>query len=214
MKMAPNLQQVSQQFAVNRPNQDEAIWQPLYDYQTYATAGATVFTFFQTPIGQSSKTIQDTNMKQAGLLAAPQKFLLTGIEVAFFPGSPAGSGALAAAQAGRNWADAYAVLKKGIVRLSVGSKDYVVDGPLMAFPPQFRLAGSAAIAAHGDAAATVEQVSYASAAGRLWEPLPIFIPPVQNFVVTVEFAAAVATPSTVDAVMGVRLNGFLYRLSQ
>lgn len=217
MRTVPNLTQVSQQFAVNRPNADEGLWYPLYDYQTYANAGTTLtYTFFQTPIGQSSKTIQDTNMTQAGLLPAPQKFLVTGIEVVFLPGvKPGDTGAVGATEDGRFVNDVWAITSAStILRLKIGAKDYVVDGPLMTFPPAFRLAGFAALGGVGAAAGNIDQINYASACGQAYQPAPFFIPPVQNFAVTLEQKAATALPSGTDGKIGVRLLGYLYRLSQ
>lgn len=218
MKQVPSLSVVSQQFAVNRPNADEGLWAPLYDYQTYPAAGAASFTFFQTPIGQSSKTISDTNMTQAGLLPAPQKFLVTGIEVVILPsGNPGNTGAVGATVDGSFVNDVYKIMSTlAVLRLKIGAKDYVVDGPLMTFPPCFRLAGFAALGGVGAAAGNIDQINYASSVGRPYEPAPFFIPPVQNFAVTVEFknGTLVPTISTATAVIGVRLLGFLYRLSQ
>ena len=84
-----------QQYNVNRPGQIEGIRSSLYDFQTYAAAGTTTqYTFFQVPVGQSSKTLADTNMEAAGSLPSPKSFLVESIEVCIFPGlSPSTIGA-------------------------------------------------------------------------------------------------------------------------
>ena len=84
-KMLPDLQAL-ENYRINRAGEVEGIWNPLYDYQNYAAAGQTSLSFFQIPIGQSSKTRKDTNMVSAGQLPKPQEFLVTGIEVMFWPG--------------------------------------------------------------------------------------------------------------------------------
>ena len=72
-------------YAINRSGEYEATRQTLYDFQTYAAAGATSFTFFQTPTGQSGKTLADTNIETAGTLPAPKHLLVQSIEIYLFP---------------------------------------------------------------------------------------------------------------------------------
>ena len=85
MRKLPTLQDLKQ-FAVTKPGQIEATAQSLYDFQTYAAAGQTSLQFFQTPKGQGGKTAADTNLEQAGQLPAGKNFLVTSIEVKFYPG--------------------------------------------------------------------------------------------------------------------------------
>ena len=75
----PNMQQLAQ-YAVNRPNEFEAVREPIYDFQTYAAAGQIQLTFFQVPNGQSGKTFEDTNMDTAGTLPVPKEFLIESID--------------------------------------------------------------------------------------------------------------------------------------
>ncbi|MGZ7265373.1 hypothetical protein ACXWP3_09695, partial [Streptococcus pyogenes] len=65
MKQAVPTRAELSKYSVNRPGW-EAIKQSLYDYQAYAAAGQTNLTFFALPVGQSSKTLSDTNMTLAG----------------------------------------------------------------------------------------------------------------------------------------------------
>lgn len=221
-RIPPNLNQV-QAFNVNRPEAQEAIWQPLYDFQAYAAAGQTQLSFFSNPIGQGTtshpgstgpKTKADTNMTNAGLLPNPQRFYCIGIEVVFFPGNAVnGSGAITTS--GLNWQDVWSVAKSGYLNFQIGSKDYVTDGPLGLFPQSSRLSGAAAMADATTAAAALHsQIDYAAFSGMPYEISPFWIPSNQNFSVTLNWPNAVALPSTVAGRIGVRLNGFLYRLSQ
>lgn len=59
----------------------DVIAQPLYDRMTVATSGTTSLAFFQTPIGQSSKTLLHTNMRLAGQVSPHQESLVIGLQV-------------------------------------------------------------------------------------------------------------------------------------
>lgn len=59
----------------------DLIKQPLYDRNTVTTSNTTSLTFFQTPVGQSSKTRRDTNMALAGQVSAHQEALVIGIQL-------------------------------------------------------------------------------------------------------------------------------------
>ena len=67
----PNLAEL-QAYAVNRKGQYEGIRQSLFDFQVYGAAGQTSLAFFQVPIGQGGKTIDDTNMEIQGALPQPK----------------------------------------------------------------------------------------------------------------------------------------------
>jgi hypothetical protein len=218
-KKVPNLGRARAQYAVNRQGEDEGVWYPLYDSQLYPAAGAAVLTFFQVPVGGNRGgvvlTEEDTNMTNQGVLPAPQRFLMTGIEIFIHSGlnpyrAQAAAGAIA------QWNDLHAVHRRGFARLFIGSKDYLKDGPIGVFPPSFRLAGDAALGGVGSAAGNVDMVDYASLAGKPYEIAPFFIETQQNFRVTLEFPnGAVPLPSTnATTRVGVRLLGFLYRQSQ
>ena len=200
-------------YAVNRPGQDEGIWQPLYDYQTYAAAGQTSLNFFQIPQGQSSKTLADTNMEAAGALPVPKRFLIQGIEIVFFSGVTPGTFGAQAAAAYIN--DQNAIYKSGHVQLFIGSKPYLDEAPIGVFPPSWGLGGFAALADTTTAGANQQSmIQYARGVGRVYEIPPMLLPSQQNFKVSINWPTAVATPSTVAGRIGVRLLGVMYRNSQ
>lgn len=198
-------------FAVNRPGQIESVKQSLYDFQTYAQAGQTSLTFFQVPVGQSSKTRADTNMTIAGSLPQPQHFLLQGIEIHFFPANPvSATGAIVA----ENINDVYDVFKSGWLDLFIGSKSYLTEAPIGRFPPSAGVAAASALSDTTTAAASrVTVVDYARFGGQPYamDP-PILLVPNQNFNVTLNWPTAVAI--AVAARIGVVLKGTLYRNSQ
>jgi hypothetical protein len=205
-----------QNYNVNRAGQPEVVWQPQYDYQTYGTGGATTFTFFQTPVGQSSTTLATTSMVAAGQFPRPQEFLVTGIQVLFRPGAAIGQAAVAPASAvNNNWNDANGVLTAtgAWLELYIGSKAYLDDGPLAKFPQQFGLTGGAWRASASTAVASGESyLDYVRSAGRYYSITPVKIPANQNFRVTINFPTAVTVVTA--GKIGVILDGFLYRLSQ
>lgn len=202
------------QYNVNREGQNEVIWQPLYDYQAYAAAGAPVFTFFQTTVGQLGTTLADTNMRAAGSMPAPQEFLVTGIQVRFDPGNAVAQGNAAAATVQENWNDVNDVMfGNAWLRLFIGSKSYLDDGPLAKFTQQFRLGGVADNAATGtNATPVVWLIDYSVHGGKYYGITPVKLPTTQNFDVSLNFPTAIAI--TVAGTIGVILDGFLYRLSQ
>ena len=210
MKQAPTQAQWNQ-YDANAANLRNILTQPLYDYQAYPTTGATSMKFFQVPIGQSSKTEADTNMTVAGMLPAPQEFMVTGIEVRFIPGTDLSTYAAAAVDEYVN--DVQSVLNSGYLKFNVGTSNYVTDGPIGAFPCSFRLNGFAALAS--DAASTgtsLSTIAYAAAVGEPYEIVPVKIPKNQNFDVTLHWPTAVTV--TTAGTIGVRLKGFLNRAVQ
>lgn len=199
------------EFQVNRSGQQEVIRQPLYDYQTYAQAGQTSLTFFQIPVGQSGKTLADTNMENAGSLPAPKSFLLKGLEVVFFPGAEPGTyGAPDDADFINDMNDVY---ESGHVQLFIGSKAYLDEAPIGVMPPSWGLGGFSSAADTTTAGADQQTlVNYARSVGRPYTVIPMYIPSNQNFKVTINWPTAVAV--TVAGRIGVRLLGDQYRLSQ
>lgn len=198
----------------NLPNSVEGVWQPFYDFQTYAQAGQTELLFFQVPQGQSSKTRADTNMTNAGMFPSPTALFVTGIMVPFFPlnvesqsGTP---------RAATSWLDAVDEAQSGYLEFSIGSKTYLTDAPLGKFPPNFTVQGPAAFAlmptTAGLTAPQSLDVNFARAQGRYYEITPFLIPATQNFQVALRWPTAVAI--TVAARIGVILDGFWFRNSQ
>ncbi len=197
------------QYNPNRPDAVEGIWQPFYDFQTYAMAGQTQLSFFQVPVGQGGKTLADTNMTNAGMFPNPTALFVTGIMVAFFPANTI-SAANVTPRALTNWVDAVAVANSGWLELQIGSKVYLTDAPIGKFAPNFTVGGPAAIATA--TATTGSDVNFARAQGRYYAITPFLIPPTQNFSVRLNWPAAVSV--TVAGRIGVILDGFYYRQSQ
>lgn len=218
----PNLAEL-QAYAVNRKGQYEGIRQSLFDFQTYQAAGQTSLVFFQVPIGQGGKTIDDTNMDISGSLAQPKHHLTESIEIRFFPGVlpvtlTTGAGGSIAASNFSN--DVYTFAKSGSLRYFIGSKAYLEESPLGRFPPKTKLDSEYAVAlAQSQAiAADLENqismdISYMCGRPYFINPATLLIP-VQNFSVSTLWATAVALPSGEDARIGVVNDGVLYRQSQ
>ena len=220
--MQPMSFQDAERFKVNRSQEYEVTRQSLFDFQTYAQAGQTSLTFFQVPIGQSGKTIADTNLELAGQLPAPKYFVVESIEIYFFPAdAPVTVGNTTAITAVvSNYAnDVDAVAQSGSLDFFIGSKSYLQEAPLGRFPPKTRLQtefGAALQTKQAIAADDTAQIigDYAAMAGRPYflDPYKILLAPTQNFNVTLTWPAAVAVSA--DARVGVVLDGVLFRLSQ
>lgn len=203
-----------ERYKVNRPGQVEAIYQPLYDFQTRAATGVSQQRFFQEPIGQSSKTLEDTNMELSGQIPAGQSFLVTDIQVVFFPGASPVQTGTTVPPPGPNWDDSWDVLKAGYLDFFIGSKSYLQDGPLMKFPAHFRMAGGFhsywRMATDADQATVYD---YATHAGPVYKITPIQLMANQNFNVSVNYPGATVNITNAGRI-GVILGGFMYRLSQ
>lgn len=202
-------------YRVNRPGQLEVLRQSLYDFQAYAAAGQTSLTFFQVPVGQSSKTKADTNLSLAGQLPAGQQFLAQSLEVYFFPGTLFPSQAPAAETIDGFTNDVWEV-RSGVAHLefNVGSKNYLTEAPLMCFPPKARLDGWAGMSSSTTAGASgFERTAYADASGRPYPIDPfILLESTQNFNVTITWPTVIAITNA--GRIGVVLDGLLIRNSQ
>lgn len=203
-----------ERYKVNRPGQVEAIYQPLYDFQTRAATGVSEQRFFQDPVGTSSKTREDTNMELAGQIPAGQSFLVTDLQVVFFPGADIVQTGTTVPPPGPNWNDAMGVLEAGYLDFFIGSKSYLQDGPLMKFPPHFRMAGGFhsyfRMATDADQATVFD---YPTHAGPVYKITPVQLMANQNFSVTLNYPSA-TVDITNAGVIGIILGGFLYRMSQ
>lgn len=199
-----------QQYNPNRPDATEAIWQPFYHFQSYAAAGQSNLTFFQTPKGSASGGYADTNMEQAGTFPAPTAFLCTAIMVVYMPGgNPSTTGTQGAVSA--YWNDSVLVSNSGYLELTIGSKVYMRDAPVGKFPPNFTVGGFG-FSMGNSTAGVIAQTGYARAQGRYAEITPFLIPQSQNFNVTLYWPTAQAVAAT--GRIGVVLDGFYYRQSQ
>lgn len=232
----PTVQQFAQ-YAAQQWNLTEIIYQPLYHYLPYPTAGLVSLKFFGTAIGQgvnsaspgnagNALALSDTNMQGGGQLPAPQAFFCRGIQVVVDPGSSAATTTTfalqiptvfaaanaAAVQSGEH--DVNAILSTGALTWTISSKPYFQMAPLAAMPPSFSLALDAAIATTSATAGEVSKAKLRSV-GRLLTLEPgIGIGTSQNFDVTLSWPVAVATPSTFNARVGVILDGWQFRAAQ
>lgn len=222
-------------FSVNRANAQEVIRQSLYDTLLYPTAGQTQLQFFALPLGQglsaapgnanNPKTRADTNMELAGQLPNPKALLVESIEVDFQPGSVATAytfalqspivfAVAAAATVTAGMQDVNAFYNTGFLVLFIGSKEYLVEGPMGRFPPKCHREIDTSVVSNS---ATVGEVivGIEKAVGRPYylEP-PVLLAPTQNFNVTLNWPVAVATPSGFNGAVKVILDGYLGRLSQ
>ena len=216
----------------------ELIWQPLFDWNIYPTAGIGQLNFFATPIGQgqsaqqaaaaAAKNPSDTNLSQTGMLPAPQAFWVDGIEVCIDPGGSATANlwqvavptiVLAAAAAASNVIanDFARISKSGILTFSIMSKIYYQESPLNRFPQRSAVRADAA---YGDNSATAVSLSTTlprtEGAGVRFDP-GLGISSSTNFAVNIQWPALVTTTapgSGFNARIGVFLNGWLFRAAQ
>lgn len=189
-------------YSVNRVGNVEVIWQPTYEYQVYPTGGQTQLTFFQNPVGAIAGGLSTTNVRSAGQFPRPQEFLITGIQVTFEVGAALGNTGTTTP----NLQDVFDVTNSGNLELFIGSKSYLNDAPIGVFPQQWGIMNDNAVGA-------VVNTDYSRPVGRYYTITPVKVPANQNFNVTLNWPEGVVTITTAG-VIGVRLDGFLYRLSQ
>lgn len=213
----------------------EVIWQPLYDWNLYPTAGLASLTFFGTPqnAGQTAqpvaaaavKSFADTNLKQAGVLSSPQAFWVDNIEIACDAGSVSTAnlfalqipGVFAAAAASTVQAGAHdvnAMLSGGIAQFNIMQKTYYQEGPLYRFPPRSHLHLDTAICStSATVGQSVKEKLYAEGKGVELDP-GFGIGTNMAFDFTVTWPALITTPSGFNGRLGAFLNGWLFRAAQ
>ena len=216
----------------------ELIWQPLYDYNIYPTAGAAQLLFFATPQGAgfssqpiaaaAPKSIGDTNMVLAGMLPAPQAFWLDGIEVVIDTGGTATANlysnneatiflAAAAAAATTKTNDLNIIAKSGRLDLTIMQKNYYSESPLYRFP--HRSATRADMFMQTSSATTgaiISEYPRTEGVGVRFDP-GLGIASQTNFGVALTWttpAVTTAPGSGFNARIGVFLNGWLFRAAQ
>lgn len=172
-----------------------------YDKQTYAAAGQTGLSFFQS--GRTgSRTFEDTNWPGSGN-ALPEGFQFTVqfLMFRFIPGATVlvGQVGAAASNPGLYTRDILAIGQRGFVKMTYLSSDFVQDGPLDRFPTDTRLSGWAAAADATTAAAGLQTlVNYANWAGAPYRIFDLCLKPQVAFETSVAWpGGVVATPSTV-----------------
>ena len=213
-------QQDLNQYVTSLSTQD-VIWAPLYDANSYPTAGVTQLSYFTAPLGQGTtsapgatgtKTLADTNLNSAGQLTKGNEFLMTGQEMIYFPGvAPETDGTAGSMNGGVN--DVYNIGKSGVITLQIQNRNYLQDGPLQLFPPTARLAVSAAIGGTDTAATNgILEVAYAHWAGETYDITPVYIEATQGFSEIIQWPAAVTAGTT--GRLYSRMRGYLVRNAQ
>ena len=220
------LTQAQLQAHVTQLSNQDIIWAPLYDANTYVgTTGHLALTFFLAPVGNGAtsapnaagpKTIADTNMTAQGQLTQGNDFFMVGQEIVFYPGDV--PGVLEAASAVGNFInDTYTFSKAGTLTLAIGSnRQYIVDGPMAMFPPLTRLSVASALAGGepGTGTQNLSEVTYAAMGGSPYNITPIYITATLGFQETLSWPALVPLPSGNNARVFSRLDGWLIRNSQ
>lgn len=217
MGSIPTLNQLKN-YRVNT-NDVEGIKWSLYDRQAYPQPGTAQLQFFQDPKGAGGKTYADTNMLSAGQMPRYTNFLITGIQLFFFPAANAyttqanPAAAPAAAQEFVNDVVTF-YQSRAFLELDIGQKPYLFEAPLMKFPPANGIVGFAALADSTTAgAAQLTSIQYAAAGGSPYEVDPgLLLEENQNFSVDLTWPALV--PISAAANVFCQLDGFLYRSAQ
>ena len=225
--------QYLQQHKVGTSGKD-VIWQPLRDQQLYPSTGQTSFKFFSEPIGggnsaafgagTQAKTEYDTNVEIASLLGQGNEFYQIGLEFIYLPGilasstTPAiqpGQGNVASGSIGEYVNDVHTVGAGGLVTEKIGTnREYIQDGPLSLFPPATRLIVQAALSSIAPTTqATQEncQINHAVWGGEPYVIVPIYIASLQKFTLSLQYAAAIPTPSGVGGLLIARARGYYIR---
>jgi hypothetical protein len=218
----------------------ELIWQPLYDWQIYPTAGIALLPFFAVPQGggfssqpqaaASPKIAADTNLTQAGILPAPQCFWADGIEVCIDPGAtatanlfqnqvPTFADANNAAANGQWYNDYNIIVRSGFLAFSIMEKICYEESPLYRIPQRSYVRNSSVIDVSPETATVgtvaIQEVHSTGLAVRFHPGYGIAT--TCNFAVRLTWPALVPTTapgSGFNARIGVFLNGWLFRAAQ
>jgi hypothetical protein len=212
--MKPYISPEMQSFLKPNAN-EEAVDQPLYHIQSYGTAGATSFTFFNVATGG----LTVTNMDSPKVLSKGKRFAIFGISIAYLAGQSAvQSGSSTTVDSALK--DAQRVLEgASYLQVQILDKFYLTESPLTRIPSGQGLWASTggiqrtqAVAADG-----LAQISYAAngmpvsgVVRKLRVPIPL--PEQVQFNVTVTFPTAV-TVNTAGS-LGCWLDGMLLRARQ
>jgi hypothetical protein len=216
---------------VGVPGTKDVIWNPLYDFLAYPSAGSLLFSFYANQIGQGTsstpgagavaKSLFDTNLTINNQLTKGNEFYAIGSESLFYPGVSNAALPLTVLPGRSNVPttvgifvnDVWSVGNGGLKILTIGTdRKYIQDGPIMMFPPVTRIAMQAAVAqvsATGTGAGI--EIEYGAWSGEPYTVVPIYIEANQQFLLQVSFAALIPTPSTQIARFGDRLRGYLIR---
>lgn len=199
------------------PN-EEAVDQPLYSMQSYLTAGATSYTFFQQSRGQATNGVADTNMDNAGSLSAGKRFAITALGVHFIPSAPQVNNAGASTLSALN--DIKKVIEGiGSLNLTILNKTYLEIAPLSTMPSGMGVwSGGASYQrtqtspADGDGFIAYGTNGLPTPSGRYTLAVPIPIPPQVTFSVVLTFPTAITVSS--NSRIGIFLWGVQIRAKQ
>lgn len=213
-------------YSVNQ-DQYEIITQSLYDSAAYPTTGIASLTFFQQPVGGAgvgvisgaSKSFEDTNMQGAGAMPNMQAYIITSIELDVQPDiaftaatQPAFFGAQATATSVN---DVWKIRATGWAQLDIGSKPYLIEGPLMKFPASNDLELDVAVSDISTTGANMQsRLAYAKAVGPAYmlDPNNLLLIPMQNFKFSLNWATLETV--TTQARIFARFMGQLLRAAQ
>lgn len=171
------------------PGQKERINQPLWDTLVYTSNATTQLTFFN----GVRATLDLSNMQQAGVLAAPQGFLIRAlrffVKVNPYVVARAAAGSLCTGL----WDDVQQLLNTAVLQLTIGSKTYA-QVPLWMVPAGGGVFGS--MGCDGNTADPGTAVSYAQCGSPVVDNCfslarPLFIAPQINFKIDIIWGAAV-----------------------
>lgn len=157
----------------------EALHQPIYDAQSITASGD--FSYFQAPAGRSKLL---TNVQTAGQLSWPKRFSIKAIRLV--------------PEFGTVLSDLVALYQNAIFRLDVGEKNYLTL-PAFMLTPGVGLETQSTFDAQ-IAAASLAPTVYANN-GRpdhhnIYALIhPVYIPPVQNFAVTLQILSGASFTS-------------------
>jgi hypothetical protein len=180
-----------QKYATAVEDAAEVLDKVFWDTQNYAAAGSTLLTFFQA----LPATIEAGNLDQPGIIGGNRPFLIRAVSVAFRTLIPA---------------DIKILSDRGVLRLSIGNKDYS-EWPVHLLPPG---GGVYAYFTTGVLAQDVNGATFGVPDVRNCYTLtkPLLIPPQLNFRVTLEYQAAQAI--TAQTAVSVLLKGEIVRYVQ
>lgn len=194
---------------------EEAVDQPLYHIQSYATGGATSFTFFNV----SSTDLSVTNMDNPKVLSKGKRFGLFSLSFSFIPGAvPVQIGATSTLASALN--DAKAVLEgAGYLQFFVLDKVYLTESPLARVPAGYGIAAAGAAFDRNLASAAdgIAQISYGTngvpqITNKRQLRVPVPLPEQVQFGVNVYFPTAVSIITA--SKIACHLDGLLIRARQ
>jgi hypothetical protein len=212
-------------YAANLDRYELLSWS-MYDSAQLTAAGARQLQFFQLPVnagassfGGGPKTYDDTNLESGGALNAMQAFIISTVELDLQPAIGFGPGRMPAVFGTQSVAtainDVWKVLCTGWLELTIGSKLYLQEGPLMQFGAAATLEVDAAVADVSSAGANLQsRFSFAKAIGTPYTLAPnnLLLAPSQNFGVTLNWTTV--QPITTGMRIFARLTGQLIRATQ